>query len=456
MFNSFPLEIIEENEKILYYPKELIFSAIHTVTFGSLSIPSTAKPQETEKKKITISRGLADALHIPSIPLKFHMFEKESTLFIGPIVGLFTAGFTSYPDNPIGNRSYSLSRLFTNYEQLGVLPVVFGIQHINWEHGIVSGFVYTKNQWKQMDLPLPNVIYDRLPNRTVENLAQIKKLKSKLQDEYAIPWFNPRFFNKNEVYRKLVKEPGVNMYLPKTVLFSDDKLLKEMLEEFGYIYLKPDKGSAGAGIFQIRQTKEGIFVRFRDEDNENRLIKFTHHIALCRFLQEKITEPYIIQQGIQLIRFNQQLADFRIHTNKNPEGKWVVTVIACKLSGKGSPTTHVLAGGEVKTLEEIFIDDEERKEHTKKLVRAVILLSESLEIKMDGVIAEIGFDIGIDEDGKIWMFEANAKPGRSIFKHPQLLNYERVINKYVLLFAVGLTNTVIQTPEKIFTELIMQ
>ncbi|WP_033829596.1 YheC/YheD family endospore coat-associated protein [Bacillus andreraoultii] len=456
MINSYPLEINEENEKVLYYPKELNFSRIHTVTFGSLSIPCKTRAQKTKKKKITLSRALANAFHIPNIPLKFHLFEKEGTLFIGPIVGIFTAGFTSYPDNPIGNRSYSLSRLFANYEQLGVLPIVFGIQHINWEHGIVSGFIYTNNHWKQIDLPLPNVIYDRLPNRTVENLAQIKKLKRKLQDEYAIPWFNPRFFNKMEVYQKLVKESSIKTYLPKTVQFSDDTLLKEMLDEFGYIYLKPDKGSAGAGIFQIKQTDEGIFVRFRDEDSQNRLIKFTHNTTLYRFLQEKISEPYIIQQGIQLIRFNQQFADFRIHTNKNPEGKWVATVLACKLSGKGSPTTHVMAGGEVKTLDEIFINDEERKDYTKKLVRAVILLSEQLEKKMDGIIAEIGFDIGIDEDGKIWMFEANAKPGRSIFKHPHLLKYEKLINKYVMLFAVELTNAVIQTPEKMFTDLIMQ
>lgn len=54
------------------------------------------------------------------------------------------------------------------------------------------------------------------------------------------------------------------------------------------------------------------------------------------------------------------------------------------------------------------------------------------------------------------MFEANAKPGRSIFNHPQLSKYERLSNKYLLLHAVKLMEQVITNPEKIFHEFVLQ
>lgn len=42
-------------------------------------------------------------------------------------------------------------------------------------------------------VPLPNVIYDRLPNRKAENYKPIVRAKRKLEHDYAIPWFNPGF-----------------------------------------------------------------------------------------------------------------------------------------------------------------------------------------------------------------------------------------------------------------------
>ena len=41
---------------------------------------------------------------------------------------------------------------------------------------------------------------------------------------------------------------------------------------------------------------------------------------------------------------------------------------------------------------------------------------------MSGHIGEIGFDLGIDQTGAIWMFEANSRPGREIFQHVSLKN----------------------------------
>ncbi|MNN57292.1 Endospore coat-associated protein YheD [compost metagenome] len=34
----------------------------------------------------------------------------------------------------------------------------------------------------------------------------------------------------------------------------------------------------------------------------------------------------------------------------------------------------------------------------------------------NGRMAELGLDLGVDRDGRVWIIEANTKPGRSIFR----------------------------------------
>jgi hypothetical protein len=68
---------------------------------------------------------------------------------------------------------------------------------------------------------------------------------------------------------------------------------------------------------------------------------------------------------------------------------------------------------------------------------------------MEGIIAEIGFDLGIDRHGDVWFFEANSKPGRSIFSHPELRDFDHLTCKLSLAFAVFLTEQTILHPEEV-------
>ena len=205
---------------------------------------------------------MAEALRIPTVPLKLHLFENNGCLLIGPVVGIFTAGFTPAKNAPLGNRSLYFSKLLSFYKLTGVFPIVFGVRDINWKNGLVSGYFYHREQWIRLNVPLPNVIYNRLPNRAVENLPIIQELKEKLSSEYVIPWFNPGFFNKIEIYKKLEKAEQIIKYLPETKPFHDGTELGEMLKRHGFLFIKPNEGSLGTGIYSVRQKKifSSIFV----------------------------------------------------------------------------------------------------------------------------------------------------------------------------------------------------
>ncbi len=74
-----------------------------------------------------------------------------------------------------------------------------------------------------------------------------------------------------------------------------------------------------------------------------------------------------------------------------------------------------------------------RSEEVLKEARTVaVRLSEAIERNYSHQLGELGLDIGIDRDGEVWMFEANAKPGRSIFKHPALKEQGKASLEYIL------------------------
>lgn len=433
----------EADEQVhVFLPKELSNETVDQVTFGSTCLQANIHSRNDNKKIITLSKSLAQNLMLPTNynNIRLHAFVKDHTLFLGPILGVFTAGFTSIPVHPIGARTKFFADVCKIAWKEGIFPIIFGLQHIQWTNGSIHGFTFHEGRWEKIEVPFPNVIYDRLPNRKVENLEQIQNMKKRLEQEYLIPWYNPGFFDKLHIYNKLKISERTSIFLPKTVPFESVKHLQKMLDEFSSVYIKSKSGSLGKGIYQVIKNKSNeYYCRFRDEDEKNRLIKFT---SLYSFVQHKFPKNkhknYIIQQAIPLLKSNGKKADFRVHTNKGIDGKWYVTAIGGKIVRETTATTHIASGGMVQTLEEMFPNSEIRLDTKKKLVQAALTLSQELDEQIQGNIAEIGFDLGIDEKGKVWMFEANSKPGRSIFSHPDLKKIENIPLKMAIVYSTKL------------------
>lgn len=453
MRKRYRIEIAPTDQLVVFCPSEILEDrSIERIAFGSQSVEARFLPLQGKKNQISISKKISDTLYFPKYTIPLHVFLENKTLFIGPLIGIFTAGFTPFPLQPIGERSQFFAKLLSVNKAVGALPFLFGEQHIDWEQGLIKGYFYHQNKWETRDIPFPNVIYDRLPNRKSERNPSLKAVKDRLQNDYLIPWYNPGFFNKQDVYDRLQQESSVANYLPETHPFTSFSEIETMLSKFGHVYVKPNNGSLGIGVHQILYEKQNgwYFCRYRDYEGNNRLRKFTSLESLFKIVfSGRSLDTMLVQQGIHLLKIDSRSIDFRVHTNKDDNGRWQVTALAAKVAGKGSVTTHVRSGGEIKTLAEIF-SEAETKMYTEKLTVASLLLSEALEKNMEGIIGEIGFDLGIDKNGEVCLFEANSKPGRSIFKHPDLKNFERLTRKLSMAFAIFLAEQSILNPEELF------
>ncbi|NEX79303.1 YheC/YheD family protein [Bacillus thermocopriae] len=453
MRKHYLIEFVQNDQMIVFCPPSIFQDKELTrIAFGSKSVEAEFLPHPDSDNCIVINRHIQHALQIPDFKQPYHLFINGNTLFIGPLVGIFTAGFTDIDEQPIGERTQFFSKLLSVNKTVGALSFVFGEQHIDWKQGTIEGYFYENNRWQQLEVPFPNVIYDRLPNRKSERIPKLMKVKERLQKEYLIPWYNPGFFNKLDIYERLEQDSSVERYLPETHPFTSFSIIETMLSKYGHVFVKPRNGSLGLGIHQIIYDRETgkYYCRYQDSEERNRLRKFPSLELLFKWVfNNQSLENMIVQQGIHLIRKGRRPIDFRVHTNKDDTGNWKVSAIAAKVAGQGSVTTHKRNGGDVKTINEIF-NKEECNLYTEKLSKAALDLSTVLEQNIEGIIGEIGFDLGIDRNGDVWLFEANSKPGRSIFSHPKMKDFDLLTRKLSLAFAVFLTEQSLLHPEELY------
>jgi len=429
-----------QSKDLVCIPEELASTRlIEYIAFGQKKYPCQFVTMNTLHNVISISEKLSEMLNIP-FEGNIEPLIIGDTLHLGPLVGIFTAGFTESLLRPIGDRSFMFANLMAENSHLNSFIYLFGVHGIDWENETIQGYFFTNKRWIKEVVPFPSVIYNRLPNRKIEQHKSIKRVRDRLEEEYKIPWFNPGFFNKWDLYLKLKNEKSIAHYLPKTKKFINFDTIEELLSAYQFVYVKPENGSLGSKVILIRyhREEEMYYCRYR-EDEINKLQKFSSiHTLINHVFRRLKLQDFIVQQGIPLIRFEHQPVDFRVHTNKDASGKWQVTVIAAKVAGKGSTTTHINNGGRVKTIEEVF-DQDKAKRINDKLSEAALKISDVLDKQLDGYIGEIGFDFGVDKNEDVWLFEANSKPGRSIFSNPNFRENDKHIKKLFLEYATHLT-----------------
>ena len=397
-------------------------------------------------KRIFLSPIVARQLSLP-FSTKTRAVFSHSQLRLGPVIGILTTGYTGNPLKPFGKRS----RLFKSFILAGEtekpLIYVFTPEMINWQTKTVTGWYYQDARWISFSSPLPDVVYERVPNRKIESLYRVRTCIQRLKENENCQIFNQGFFNKWSIHLLLSKHPYTSHHIPETYLYPSLETIERMLENHRMVYLKPSGGSLGLGIFRIiHHPQKGYFCRFHQGDKNilhrfETLDKLIHHYFAH---QPRKFEKYLVQQGIRLIKVQQRAVDFRIHLHKDSHGQWKVVAIGAKMAGPGSVTTHVRTGGSILSTYELLqkVFDKDASEMEELLKQKAITITKVLEQQIDGPLGELGLDMGIDVNRKIWLFEVNAKPGRHIFHHPSLREAGRQSAKYITDYSLKLANFV--------------
>lgn len=441
---------LDEDEIVYYNPWQIGYITVQQIAFGFRSSSCIFIPKENLNHELELSGAICEKLFLQP-ETKIHLLQNANTFYLGPLLGIFTTGCIEENLNePFGERTFYFQKLLHLQKQAHSVAFIFGPQHIHWKEEFIDGYFYENEKWTMKKIGFPSIIYDRLPNRKVERARPIIHIKNKLQKEYGVPFFNPGFFRKSEIFEKLARHSMTATYLPETVSQPTFAQVFEFLHTHKFAYLKPEDESFGTGIikcFYHRGTK--LYYASFYQDNQRTMRSFDRLETLLEVtLEHRHLSDYIIQSGIPLLQHHGCPFDFRVHTNRDKNGKWQISAVAVKIAAKGAPTTHTKYGGEIQILEKLDFSHQTKRKWREMIDTAVLQMSEVIEKEYEGIIGEIGFDIGIDQNEKLWVFEGNAKPGRSIFQHPILSELEQENLAYTYLFSYYLMEqTIKHSPE---------
>lgn len=390
---------------------------IHYLCIGTVKVPIAIEFTHLQKYELEMSELLLSEVFLPlkKIRLLSQYDPITKTLYLGPTIGLMTEITVNDEETPIFQSIHSyceeLQHLVAKY---GGFFFVFSIQNISNE-GIL-GYFYDDNKWVEAKLPFPNVIYNRIHSRRLERHSLTKEMIKKIY-ELNIPIFNKQFLSKWEVHELLFSEPTLHSFLPVTYPFSKENL-QFLLNDYNEIYLKPIHGSQGKNIFRLIHKNDLLFIESSTNSSIKGISTFSN---LNRFTEwfKRYSEKkeYILQEAIPLLKFSERPLDFRVLCHRTYQHDWRVTSIIARIAAPTQFVSNIAKGGEMinaqKALNDLF--QIENPHLVLKLMKELSLRIVTVISKDEkfGCIGELGIDIGVDEDGKLWIIEVNSKPSKS-------------------------------------------
>ena len=272
----------------------------------------------------------------------------------------------------------------------------------------IQAKVYENGQWQEKTMPFPDVIYNA---GSPEKLSVSKEIIDRLKEE--IPFTTYSIGNKWNVMKRLKEAQEFEQYLIPSEIVKDVDVFHNFMNYYKKVVFKPIDGRKGKGIYFITKAGTKHFEVRKDSTNTT-----YSKPQLDTLLKEQLASgPFIMQPYIQSMTKSGQVYDFRLHVQKNGEGKWVVTTVYPRIAPNGSIIPNINNGGFTNYLDPFL--EQEFKEEAYNIRRMLEHFSLALahhldEIQMEKfgeVIDEIGIDVGLDQQQKIWMYEVNWRPG---------------------------------------------
>ncbi|GGF85838.1 endospore coat-associated protein YheC [Paenibacillus albidus] len=284
----------------------------------------------------------------------------------------------------------------------------------------VNGFTWQDGEWQQRVSPPPDIVYNRCFYRSFKERKEAAAALSALSR--SLPW-SRGLPDKWGVYEILKHDRRAAALLPETRLYTGSRNLSTLLAEREYgLFLKPKAGTHGKRTLHTKLLGSGsgggISVRGRDPGNESFHYVFAAEDNALKWIHDFIgSRRYIIQPYLHLTSSKGQPFDVRVLMQKNGHGAWSLTGMAVRLGNRGSLTSNLHGGGTAAALLPFLLAEygPAGRDIMEELITEAEYLPPLLE-NACGRLGELGLDFGIDAGGRLYLLEANSKPGRTVFQ----------------------------------------
>lgn len=383
---------------------------------GSLEVDVTCH-RNNSKNIIELPNSLVEAFGLCK-DKAINVVIKGKKICLGPFIGIFSSNGLVNKANA-QNPHFRMIETMNANKDVNAIVYYFTIKDVDFYTKRIIGtyFDYDKERWEKKYFPYPDILYDRGGGALKSQKIISDYIRKELEKNKKLIKINSRyFFDKWDLHKELIQYENMRQYLPLTVLWTKQDDLLQMLHKSDVLYVKDCLGSNGIGVARI--------IKFSDKDYElSHFFNRTYKYYLSSFdeLLDTIDTIFegkkvIIQSGINLLQLDNRNIDMRATVQKNENGKLIVTAFPVRLGKLDCPITSTRSGSSVYRLGDFFKESfnysqEEVDKLQKRITHFLLTCFNCLE-DIYGNFGELGIDYALDQSGKIWFIECNAKPGK--------------------------------------------
>ena len=213
-------------------------------------------------------------------------------------------------------------------------------------------------------------------------------------------------------YNTLMTSRFLMPHMPQTDLLTK-KTFVQFSRKYKEIILKPANGKEGRGIVRILKMMDGSYIMHIGKKK----IKKNNCRETYKLLQEVylLQDYYLIQQCLPLATIDSCPVDIRV-IMQSISSDWKATGKIVKVASKDYFITNAaqqLLPFEI-AIQKSTVLDKNVKQIEKEIDAICLVATKKLETEHEQMKI-IGFDIGLANDGKLWIIEGNFNPDLSMF-----------------------------------------
>lgn len=346
--------------------------------------------------------------------------KKEKTIKIGV--------FHSWANPKEIMRPGRIEAMNSEAEKQNAKLYYFTSENVDFTAKTIEADTYDNDDWKRVTIPFPDVI---------NNIGAGKRsiVERKLRRE--IPFTSFYVGNKYTLPKRMAKfKKYTELIIPFTVCFTEEVINKFMNNNERVVF-KDLSRNRGENIYFVTRTNNRYILLDQHKErilNEDEFQNFIKHTILA----EK--GSYIIQRYIHARTKNDEPYHIRAQVQKSSEGQWVITLIYCTIGPKGTSLSNLNVGGRNENLDYLLASEFGKSKgiaYEEKLNKLVLGLAKHLDHIYNYSLEELGIDLAIDDQGKIWMYEANNGPVTRFYEHERAVHtiaYAKYIAKNGIMY----------------------
>lgn len=288
-------------------------------------------------------------------------------------------------------------------ESIGGKLYFFNPSNVNIREKNIDALHYEGGMWRPEVINYPDVIdNDELSRYSKEVWSHVTS---------EVPVTTHILGGKLKIMNGMEKH-GIypELMIPTSVVRNFSGFLRN-LHEYKKVILKPIRGSMGKDVYYFEKVDScyisdvyGVIDKSQLEDFYSRRIRGRN------FLQQK----YIASKTKNNLPF-----DIRLHVRRDHAAQWKTVKIYARIGSGRTAASNLSAGGSI-ALSGVFLNaqfgNNGRAIHRSLQVLASKFPIEFQKLYPDCEIDALGVDLGLDENGRPWLFEVNSFPGSMFFE----------------------------------------